>query len=638
MQNKTGSRSQWFSNRPRWLQLAAKRLLEHDNFTDDDITKLVDLCKDEQKGLLKNEECQFPSNFFSPSSNETLRLCSIKNMEGINALSSKQTLEFPSDNLSVVYGPNGSGKSSYVRLLKHLCGARNPGILLNNIFDPEPSEQRATLTFKKNGSPITVEWSENGMLEELRTIDIFDTTLNQIFVNQESEVTYEPPVLAFFTKLITICEKVADVLKGEISQHPSKKPELPHQLSETPEAEWYTNLTADSQTSQISFTVEDRNELEQRLRTPSPKEKEHSRFLVNEAKTLLHQLSNDNCHILNDLKKTAELKRHIAKTAIQKAFSVDIEIWKELWSIVKKYPAKENRCVLCAQTLGPEAKERFNSFETFVQDTSQKDAVQAENLYRKAIESLKKIPDQETLNTRADAAGFDEKTKTAMLCFFSNLQTRVDTLPEITPIAPTEWMIPPPEKPLDGIESLQAKKWLFENCKAIEEEIERLRLINQIQATRKLTGTTPLSRKKGELAETLITQEFVQRFNDELIKLGATQIQVELVKSKVSKGRVLHKLQLLNATTNSVKDVLSEGESRLLSIAAFLADVCAKSICSPFIFDDPISLLDHKNEEAVIKRLVELSKTHQVIIFTHRISLLEKVQNHAGTSGIITLS
>jgi ABC-type sugar transport system ATPase subunit len=47
---------------------------------------------------------------------------------------------------------------------------------------------------------------------------------------------------------------------------------------------------------------------------------------------------------------------------------------------------------------------------------------------------------------------------------------------------------------------------------------------------------------------------------------------------------------------------------------------------SPFIFDDPISSLDQDYEERVVARLVELAKDRQLIIFTHRLSLVTLLQ------------
>ena len=72
--------------------------------------------------------------------------------------------------------------------------------------------------------------------------------------------------------------------------------------------------------------------------------------------------------------------------------------------------------------------------------------------------------------------------------------------------------------------------------------------------------------------------------------------------------------------------MLSEGETRIVSLAAFLADTTGSNQLAPFIFDDPISSLDQDFEERVVARLVDLAKTRQVIIFTHRLSLISLIE------------
>ncbi len=121
---------------------------------------------------------------------------------------------------------------------------------------------------------------------------------------------------------------------------------------------------------------------------------------------------------------------------------------------------------------------------------------------------------------------------------------------------------------------------------------------------------------------------FVQRFNDELKSLGASGIKVKLVKSKVSKGKVLHTLQL-DGADHSLSEILSEGESRIISIAAFVADVAGRNYPTPLVFDDPISSLDQDYEEAVVQRLCSIASERQIIIFTHRLSLMGMFQDYA---------
>ena len=149
-----------------------------------------------------------------------------------------------------------------------------------------------------------------------------------------------------------------------------------------------------------------------------------------------------------------------------------------------------------------------------------------------------------------------------------------------------------------------------------------------------MTDTTALSIKTGKLADELITQSFIARFNNELTEFGASHISIELFKSRTSKGIALHKLRLKGSAHNTVGDILSEGENRIVALSAFLADVTGKEYSGPFVFDDPISSLDQDFEETVVKRLVELSKDRQVIVFTHRLSMLGLIQDYAKEENI----
>ena len=73
--------------------------------------------------------------------------------------------------------------------------------------------------------------------------------------------------------------------------------------------------------------------------------------------------------------------------------------------------------------------------------------------------------------------------------------------------------------------------------------------------------------------------------------------------------------------------VLSEGESRIVALSAFLADITGLGQPTPFVFDDPISSLDQGFEERVVTRLVDLAKDGQVIVFTHRLSMLTLIES-----------
>ncbi|MCX9564227.1 AAA family ATPase, partial [Vibrio cholerae] len=182
------------------------------------------------------------------------------------------------------------------------------------------------------------------------------------------------------------------------------------------------------------------------------------------------------------------------------------------------------------------------------------------------------------------------------------------------------------EKLTNELNDYKAKQWASGYIDAIIQEVKRLEKYRQYEEWGKLLGTLKFTRKAGEVSKQVITDAYVKRFNDELDNLGAKKINVQLSKTRVSKGKVMHKLHLMgvnqNFTLSKSHDILSEGEQRIVSLAAFLADTNSKPQTTPFIFDDPISSLDQSYELCVAKRLVELSEHRQVIVFTHRISLL----------------
>lgn len=689
----SASLTKWFSERPQWLQIAATRLLQQSELTDKDVSDLANLCQQEADKKLPKTTCSFPATAFSQGAAGTLRLCSISDVEGVNALAPKKPLEFGKSNITIVYGNNGSGKSGYVRLLKHVCGARETGTLHRNVYKPDSAVQKACISFEQDGIPKTHTWLGQGICDDLNSVDIFDTSFGKVFVSSEDEVSYEPPVLSFFSSLILACEKVAYALDAEANRHQSKKPNIPADKKVTPEGSWYEAISAKTSPQDIDkhCTVSSADEtemqtLQQRFAEQAPaekakqlrKQKQHIDTLVQDAKKYLEQLSDENCRRIIAAKKKSILKKTAADTAAEKVFSgselegVGSDVWKELWEAARNYSVSSaykeaeypnisdgSRCVLCHQPLTQEAKERLTSFEIFVKGEMQKAATDAAKEYETASQTIEALPTSETLKTRIDAAGIPQNEVTSQVTdFFAQLQARKDLLPGID----SEESIPDPllspkwieeanaqsknlgelaakydedaksdnrEEIKKKLNSLQTRKWLSEHRAAIDEEVTRLKLLNQIKAAKKSADTTALSRKKGELAEALITDAFVQRFNAELKALGASRVKVDLVKSKVSKGRVLHKLQLRGASQSGLADVLSEGENRIVSIAAFLADVTGRTYPAPFVFDDPISSLDQSYEEAVVQRLIELSQDKQVIVFTHRLSLLGLIQEYS---------
>jgi len=686
--------TEWLTQRSKWLQVAAKRLLEAGDLNDAAISEMAVLCQQEANNEFPDVDCSIPAEAFDAHDSEEIRLCSISEVTGVNKLAPRTPLDFGKSNVAVVYGHNGSGKSGYVRLLKHVCGARDciRGQIHKNVFSPEDTAQKAKVSFLKSSTPAEHEWAGSGVCDDLCSVDIFDTSFGRVFMGSEDEVSYEPPVLSFFSRLIDVCEKVAAKLDAEAGALKSKMPSISNALLGITGATWVEKVSAkttiDDLDSHCSFSPENETELEdlqKRISVTSPADKakqfrtkkSHADSLVKDVQAYLSQLSDENCKRIIAAKKKSILKKSATEAAAKDVFSgaklegVGSDVWKELWSAARKYSEElaytgqefphvqdDSVCVLCHQPLSEEAKQRFTSFESYIKDETQKQATEAAREAKQAIDALPDIPSAEGLKTKIDAAGIENQDIIkALNDTVTSLQDRKTTVPSLdsedalgAASQSPEW-IEEIQKISKGYEesakkyekdaekdnrvelqtqlkNLQAKKWLAEQKTAIQEEVNRLQSLERLQEAKKKTNSRALSTKKGELAETLITDAFVQRFNDELKALGASRLKVKLIKSKVSKGKVLHTLQLDGAAHN-LNEVLSEGENRIVSIAAFLADVTGRTYPAPFVFDDPISSLDQAYEEAVVQRLCAIASERQVIIFTHRLSLLGMVQDYA---------
>lgn len=677
----------WLKNRPSWVQEAASLLLTKGRLTEDDITGFVEKCLQESDSEGTATDFSLPSSALQSQTAAPLRLSSISNVKGINALAPRSPLDFGLNHMTVIYGGNGSGKSGYVRILKHVCGARKPGILHPNVYASDPNSQSAEIKYKLGDEEKHVTWNTSGGIHaDLRPVDIFDADCGRMYLEDESEVTYEPPALLFFPELISVCEQVAKRIDGMLGTHVAQIPQLPPAYTDSTGGKWYEGMNAQTPTDEvISYTkwdLEDETaiaELEKRLAEKSPADrarelrakKQQIDTLIRGIEEFLPKLSDENCGRILALKKEKNVKSQTALAAAQKVFAgaplegIGSDAWKLLWEHARRYSeehayqrqafphlATDARCVLCQQPLSEDAQQRLLSFEEFIKGQAEREAKDAEKAFDQAIADIGEVPDVQATKSQCDACRLAyEGDMPPIAVSYETIQQRktklleiesVDELPKIPDC--TTWLQSAKEQASGYVEmakkcekdaksdtrpkleiklrELKARKWLSEQRTAIEAEIKRLKTVKRLEQAKRLTDTRGLSRKKGEIAEELITETFVNRFRNELVELGAARIKVELVKRRVDHGRVLHELRLKNARSGSPQEVLSEGEHRVVSLAAFLADVTGKQQPAPFVFDDPISSLDQDFEEAVVQRLVRLSADRQVIVFTHRISLL----------------
>jgi energy-coupling factor transporter ATP-binding protein EcfA2 len=525
-------------------------------------------------------------------------------------------------------------------------------------------------------------------INELSNIDVFDATNGNFYLENETETTYVPAELKLFSELVNISDRVANVFDEERAKLISALPKIPDKYSATVYAKRYTTFQHNTPQSEIdsilTFTPDDDkklNSLQQRLAAVDPAETARKKKAI---KTQIEDLT-ANIHkylkvisiqSITEIRIKSEIavqKRKVVSEGakvladIAKLEGIGSNTWRQLWAAAREYSTtiaykdksfpnieEKARCVLCHQELDKEAGNRLASFEAFVQGELETQAQESEKELAEVIANLPDSIAESTIITMCQAADLNETLSKEICLFFSDINKILESIHTNNIPNEKDVIIPSTDTLLDNLSKLskeadisarqyeqdaanfdrnkaesellelEAKQWISQQKKAVEVEIKRLKEIEKYQEWKKLTETAKITREASAISEKLITEAYVNRFNDELKKLGAETIAVKLEKTRAVKGKSKHKIRLKNIVNNQTEpiDILSDGEKRIVSLAAFLADVTGYTASTPFIFDDPISSLDQEFEEKTIERLVELSKARQVIVFTHRLSFL----------------
>lgn len=678
---------EWLHLQLNWIQFTAKKILSKELINEDVILEIVKYLKSEE-GREIDSLHEFEGFLDETNDTSILHLETLGDIKGIDNLAPRKPISFGQDNLTVIYGNNGSGKSGYTRILKKMCGMTNTPPLISNVFSNDSPKQSCNIKYKINGEVREVNWSPSrGAIEELKSIDVFDSDSGKIYLDGESEASYIPEAVSLFEGLVTALAKVKLQLEREKASLTSKLVLIPKEYIGTKIEEALQKLTPEIPEDKIRsyFSWEEGDQqkidlIEERLKTANPivlskkrrLQKQQLDSIIQELIRALKKVSDEACEEIHQLQNIAINKRKIAiegarvTTDSSKLEGVGSNTWVALWTAASEYSKNcaypeeefpqtkgEARCVLCHQTLDDSAKERLLAFQAYIRSSLESEAETAETKYNTAIENLPTIKSDASIETILQASGLDKNDWLPILSkIWSSIGLKKEQLSvkhkgkiegldqkndainslkdKSNDLEESAIQLEKDAKEFDRVSAqrqlnnLKAKKWASNYTDEIWTEIKRLNSVKEYEEWIGKTNTRNISMKAGEVSKIVITDAYIKRFNEELNALGAMHLSVELVKTRVSQGKVKHQVRLQGQVQKGAKvhDVLSEGEHRIVTLAAFLADVTNKDVNAPFIFDDPISSLDQTFEEQTIDRLIKLSKRRQVLIFTHRLSFL----------------
>jgi hypothetical protein len=409
---------------------------------------------------------------------------------------------------------------------------------------------------------------------------------------------------------------------------------------------------------------------------------ERLRTLIKYLKNIEAVLSIDAVSAVFSTKTNGQIKAEEAKRLRNMTFPADLlsgtgsDSWKALWDSARQfsqesaYPSKtfpvtedDARCVLCQQNLEHSAVQRLKHFKEFIVSTTEQELKKIRADFaelRKSFNDLRTTDTaiQETIQeihieheaiAAAITAAIDanEIRRVAILTALSNTtDLPAEKKPELIIVSNQVVVLVneveariktllaesnnnTKEKMIAEEQELSARQLLATHQQTILNEIERIKTHAAYGQCMDETKAQTITQKSTAVTKAVVSQQLKQSFNDELTKLGFNHIEVELKEHGGTDGVFYHKLIFTRAPKVDLPKVVSEGEQRCLSIAAFFAELSTADDLSGIVFDDPVSSLDYRWRQGVAHRLVTEAKKRQVIVFTHDVVFLLLLKQYA---------
>ncbi|MFN6981402.1 MAG: AAA family ATPase [Brevundimonas sp.] len=690
--------AQWAAQQPLWKQEAMRRVLRRQH-SENDVLDVAAALLAEPEDLPFELLPLLVEDFAVAHDGEIAEaLLEISEVQNVNRLAPAQALKLGDIGLTVIYGHNGVGKSGYARILKRACGARDAEQIIGNVFDSSPPAlAQARLDLRVKGQVIAVDWQDGKPDSRLTSIAVFDTKTAPFFVERKGGLAYVPFGLDVFERLCALLDEVRTHLGKRVE---AIQLQCSTQICDEPLTDEASNFFQD-------IASRDDEQVEAFLRWTSADDEVLSslsqavsdphgrlRTLTDAVSVLWSNLDalDEKIAILDDdaLTRAQELwvreasARSAAKLAASGAFSQEPlsgtgeEVWRTLYEAAERYsiglaypkrdfPPTESgdRCVLCQQELGEEARNRLQRFRAFVSGEAAATAEQVATERTRTRERYAQLQSDlsgllvPALITREfpDSSAIFEAHRGAAIRRTALVLSALDE-------GITEPPIPWPDPSLKAVRvtlgrlrdqeselsrlvaagnadelAQRAKVYRCRKSLAGAAEVVRQRHALQraaakIQAALDQCGTTAISRFGGDLIKQNVADRLETAFTQQKKALRIEQVPVRLTASS-RKGSVDRVVGLDNVQAKvGAGAVLSEGEHRAVALAAFLAELEVSGRTSPIVLDDPVSSLDHLRRGYVATQMANEAVVRQVVIFTHDLPFLLMLEDACGAKQV----
>lgn len=658
----------------KWLQSVVSCYLNsNEDISDLEIQNLTN-------DLLTNNIRECPLDISNPISN-TSELIEIKKLvheSGVNALAENQEIVF-NNQVTVLYGLNGSGKSSYFRILQAMLGNIKSSDIIPNIYLNTAQNISVNLEYKINQKLQHVNWCNNGEISDLKSIKVFDSKYSRKFLEkrESDERVLFPYKLYMFSE---ISDYIDQIKKVAIEQLDSRiENNVPPKRDDFIEEE--------KNRFEREMTVEDKEHFCSVAMHFDDKKEEEIIRIEAEIQSLMQTNYTDKLKLLESKKeKYEEVQKRVENTlflwlnksveyhkqiALYKQYKKESEENRKLTNILSNLPGIEssewkefikkgllisksseelnNTCPYCYREYDERSFSIVEAYLAFIQDETEVELSKCESKIREILNKAKYMQIKKEEYIIEDNEDFQLHISSLFDLVFNYLESLKkmdDSINDIEPINfDTTFIISEfnnfekeyssekdklhkesstRKENLDRLKEEKAKlmsqKSIHDQKDAIIGFIDENIIISKLRQRVNAISSHKISNLSKKAHKGLLSDQLIEKFNDFLEKLGIKGHQIEL-KNSTSKG--VQQTELIMKSKINVKNILSEGEQKAVSIALFLAEIFVAKNNSPIILDDPVNSLDHKMMNCLSDILLQLN--NQVVIFTHNRMFLDSI-------------
>ena len=679
---------------PYWAKFLAEKILSGNTISENDIDTSCSYLLEHLKLKEETEKPEIEIDYNAENAGNyksDLHLTKLENVEGVNALTENQTIEF-SPNLTIIYGANGSGKSGYVRLLKNVFYSKAPENILPNVhIDNGHKAIDAKFTFKSSNTEIPLGFSDKDNAE-FEQFAVFDGNSVLKHLENRNEFEFRPAGLSFFADYTNAIIRVEQKLNAEIQtkQTGNTADDLSALFDGNSEIKTIVqNLKAETKIDDLKkytpFSDEDKTQKEaiqkqydDLLLASKGKEKEiksleNIKIIFAQNKQAIEKLNQFfTTEVIEEIKTAISdcvSKEATAKTEGIENFKTDkIENvgtteWKnfivsaEEFAKTQKnenvvYPENGDNCLLCQQPLSDEAQTLISNYWIFIKSVAEQNAKKAQEKLDKAKVNYENLnfdlfPQDNTLTVWLTEKFSEElevlklkltEQKTLAQNIVSDIQNKIAT--ERTALQINVEQHTTIETAIDAsikllredeqskeLEKLLNSKTLLEHKEKFNTHFSKFETFVNNQIWIKKANKADYAKRKTTDTEKALSNKY---FNQKYIDAFNEECQKLNGNFGIDinhTGSAGKSYRQLKLKGKNPNAVLSEGEQKVIAIADFLAEMQLSEVNKGIIFDDPVTSLDNDRKKQIAERLAFQATLKQVIIFTHDLVFFYHIKN-----------